>query len=588
MKKLLILTALIVAAATAQGAEVSLFITGGQSNTDGRLNADTRPAYLLTANTRCMASCHQPYTESRLGQFTAYQPASGAAGQPARWAYDAVTYYYLAEALGQTFYVAKTSYGGTSIDPSVNNSPSSHPNQWLSGYGSGYHWSADPTFLAATAIAETTFQKEGTTYDGQSLLKAWTANIDAAIDAITAAGNTPSVKAVIWHQGESDRNAAAAYHDNLRQMVAHLRSHLVAKTGNAAYATLPFFCGTVPQKSAQYNATVEKALYQIEDEDADFHVVDLRDLTLQSDNLHFDAAGAELFGKRLYNRMVDEHVVSGTRLDDVEYARVDHSDFGGDEYVGAARTWTFESFTSDLVTEVTPFESLYLHSNNMNGRRFLSAATTAGSVTFADGTVQNVTRTLTTATGANGWTAGSITDSYNASQHFQVAVAANTLYAGRYSMMVSAPNAKADSPTTMQLIFNGKVVAEKAFTASSEIYELKYDAAQAGTFFMHTTDRCMMYAVRYVPTVDRTGQRTVTTDADGYATFGNLADANLALPAGLTAWAVTPSDGNAGQVVLTALSGVDKGAAVLLKGAAATQYELPFAWTPTAMTARMP
>ena len=75
---------------------------------------------------------------------------------------------------------------------------------------------------------------------------------------------------------------------------------------------------------------MEKAFFTLQDEDANFHVVDLRDLTMLSDTKHFDAPSAELFGKRLYNRMIDEHVISGTRLDDVEYAQVDYSDFGTD------------------------------------------------------------------------------------------------------------------------------------------------------------------------------------------------------------------------------------------------------------------
>ncbi|MBR6320853.1 MAG: hypothetical protein IKR50_10530 [Prevotella sp.] len=585
MKKQILLFAisLLLPAMPMHAAEKVLILTGGQSNTDGRLYAETLPAYLQSANTNCLASVHQPYTESRLGQFVAYYPTSGTSGQPARWAYDAVTYYYIGQALNEPFYVAKTSYGGTSIDPSVNNSPSTPTYPFLSAYGNGYHWSADADFLAATDIAGKAFTADGTTYEGQSLLKAWIANIDAAIDAITAAGDTPDIKAIIWHQGESDRNVGSAYYANLKAMLAYLRSHLTAKTGLTKYNTLPFFCGTVPQSSSQYNTVVEKALYQLQDEDANFHVVDLRDLTLQGDNLHFNAAGAELFGKRLYNSMVDEGVIMGSRLDDVKYAQADHSNFGTDQYVGAEKTWTFEGITSDIQTSTTIIDALYLHSNNMNGRRFLSAETSEGSVSFADGTVQPVSRTLTTATGANGWTVDKISDNTNASTNMQVAVAANTLYPGRFSMMVSAPKAAAETPTTIQLIFNGKVVAEKAFTNSSEIYELRYDAATAGTYFMHSSNRCMMYAVRYVPTEDRSSQRTVRTDADGYATFGNLSGANLSLPAGLSAWAVAP-DEDAEMLTLTQLSAIDKGAGVLLQGAANTDYVLPFSWTASGFT----
>ena len=142
MKKQILLFAisLLLPAMPMHAAEKVLILTGGQSNTDGRLYAETLPAYLQSANTNCLASVHQPYTESRLGQFVAYYPTSGTSGQPARWAYDAVTYYYIGQALNEPFYVAKTSYGGTSIDPSVNNSPSTPTYPFLSAYGNGYHW----------------------------------------------------------------------------------------------------------------------------------------------------------------------------------------------------------------------------------------------------------------------------------------------------------------------------------------------------------------------------------------------------------------------------------------------------------------
>ena len=140
---------------------VPMFITGGQSNTDGRLGSGTLPGY-LASNERALVSYHAPLAEARLGVFAAYAPCSGEAGQPGNWAYDAELYYLLGNALGKTFYVAKTSYGGTSIRPSVNNSPSGHSNAWLAGYGAGYHWSADEDFLD-TIITEDPDATEETT-----------------------------------------------------------------------------------------------------------------------------------------------------------------------------------------------------------------------------------------------------------------------------------------------------------------------------------------------------------------------------------------------------------------------------------------
>lgn len=578
MSVLLSLTVLLICSAEASAETKSLFLTGGQSNTDGRLYAATLPGYLQTANNYCLTSYHAAYSADRLGTFYAYFPTSGTTGQPDRWAYDAVTYYYIGQALQQTFYVAKTSYGGTSIAPSVSNSGSTTDDApFLSQYGSGYHWSADPTFLDATDIAGKTFQSNGTTYTGQSMLLAWMANVDAAIDAIKAQGDTPDIKAIIWHQGESDKNVGGSYYANLKAMVAYVRNHLVSKTGNSKYATLPFFCGTIPHASSLYNSAVEKAFFALEEEDADFHVIDLRDLTMLSDVKHFDAPSAELFGKRLYNRMVDEGIISGSKLD-VAYAEVDYSDFGTDEYVGEAKTWTFEGYTSNLVTTTTIQDGLYLHSNNSNGRCFLSQTTSVGKVTFADGAVVPVSRVLTTNNGgAYRWTPDKIAQATNASTNFILAVAANVLYAGRFSVMLSAPKATAESPVTLQLVFNGKIVKELTVT-DTNVHELYADATKAGTYYLYSASQYSMYAIRYTPATDRTAQRLVQTDGNGFAPFGNLSGASLSLPDGLTAWAVAPATDVSGQLKLTPLTGIKPGEAALLQGTPNTTYTLPFAW----------
>lgn len=579
MKKLLTILFALMLVTTASAATKALFLTGGQSNTDGRLAASTLPSYLQSANNYCLACNQWPYEEERLGVFYPYFPTSGTLGQYGKWAYDAVTYYYIGQALQETFYVAKTSYGGTSIHPGVSNSGGMVNNApFIEGYGSGYHWSADPTFLAETSIAGTNFVKNETTYTGQSMLLAWIANIDAAIDAITAQGDTPDIKAMIWHQGESDRNAGV-YYDNLKAMVKYVRDHLVEKTGESKYATLPFFCGTIPHASSLYSSAVEKAFFTLEDEDANFHVIDLRDLTMLSDTKHFDAPSSELFGKRLYNSMIDEGIISGDKLD-VEYAQVDYSDFGTDEYIGETKTWNFNAYTSNLITSTTIQDNLYLHSNNSNSRCFLSQSSAVSSVTFADGTEVNVSRVLTSNNGgSHQWSPSDIVDTYNASKRFTLTVAANTLYPGRFSVMMSIPSATSEATKTAKLIFNGKVVKELTFT-SNVPQELYFDATAAGTFYMYSESQFSLYAVRYVPMVDRTSQRTITTDADGYAPFGNITGANLGLPAGLTAWAVAPSEESNEKVDMTQLLGVDKGTAALLQGAPSTEYVLPFAWNP--------
>lgn len=576
MKRFLTIATMMVASMTASmAATKALFLTGGQSNTDGRLYASTLPSYLQTANTKCLLSYHAAYSESRLGQFYPYFPTSEGTGQPGRWAYDAVTYYYIGQALGETFYVAKTSYGGTSIDPSVGNSGGTvNGAPFIDGYGSGYHWSADPTFLAATAIAGTNFVKDETTYTGQSMLLAWIANIDAAIDAITAAGDTPDIKAIIWHQGESDKTAYGGYYNNLKAMVAYVRNHLVTKTGESKYATLPFFCGTIPHASSLYNSTVEKAFFTLEDEDANFHTVDLRDLTMLSDTKHFDAPSAELFGKRLYNRMVDEGMVSGEKLD-VAYADVDYSDFGTDEYVGTTTTWSFDSKSGSFYSGSQLVNSMYLHGGGSTQRKFeYVTGQTAQTLTYPDSYVQTATSYVRSNYGSK-IEESSITDTWNASHSGGNCFGVNVLYPGTFTLKVAIESVD----KSVKLFFNGKMVASATCETANAIQEITYTATKAGTYYIWCNGSYKLWGARYVPSVDRSGQRTVTTDADGYAPFGNLSGANLSLPAGLTAWAVAPSDESDSKVEMTQLLGIDKGQAALLQGTPSTEYVLPFAWT---------
>ena len=106
---------------------------------------------------------------------------------------------------------------------------------------------------------------------------------------------------MLWHQGESDRSQAEHYYDNLKAVVAYVRSYLIAKTGQQRYARLPFICGTFSKQSKQRSAKIVEAIRRLEKEDPDFYVVDVSEATLQKDQIHFDADGAELLGRRVYD-----------------------------------------------------------------------------------------------------------------------------------------------------------------------------------------------------------------------------------------------------------------------------------------------
>ena len=108
------------------------------------------------------------------------------------------------------------------------------------------------------------------------------------------------IKCLIWHQGESDQKAGDRYYDNLKAVIQHIRQHLYKVTGKKKYRRLPVICGTYAKDSRQCSQQVVDALYRLERDDKNFHVVDASDLPLLRDRLHFNAQGAQTLGQRIY------------------------------------------------------------------------------------------------------------------------------------------------------------------------------------------------------------------------------------------------------------------------------------------------
>ncbi len=289
MKKILLFLFACLALSAYAGNTVTVIITAGQSNTAGRCYNDSLPAYIKALDGQ-YKYCQWSYTNGRTrkadkeGVFRPFWPEMEGRGAGAwRFAYDAITYYLVEQALQQPFYVIKQAEGGTSIDPACRST-------------NNHHWSADVAFLDST---------QSVNLGGLSLLKALESNIDKSIDALKSQGLEPDIKCMLWHQGESDRGKAANYYANLKAMVAHIRQHLVEKTGNKKYAALPFLCGAVPTNSKQYKKQVEDAKQQLAQEDKNFHYIPLENATFIGDQLHFDRPTAERLGRGMYNKMLD-------------------------------------------------------------------------------------------------------------------------------------------------------------------------------------------------------------------------------------------------------------------------------------------
>lgn len=291
MMKRILLTFIAILAISSTWADknVIVIITAGQSNTAGRCYNDSLPEYIKALGGQ-YKYCQWSYTNGRTrkadkeGVFRPFWPEMESIGNKAgRFAYDAITYYLMEQKLQKPFYVIKQAEGGTSIDPACRST-------------NNHHWSADEAFLDSTTSVN---------LGGLSLLKALESNIDKSIDALKAQGLDPDIKCMLWHQGESDRGKAQNYYTNLKAMLAHIRQHLVEKTGNKKYATLPFLCGAVPSNSKQYKQQVEDAKLQLAQEDKNFYYIPLEDATFIGDLLHFDRPTAERLGHSMYDKMLE-------------------------------------------------------------------------------------------------------------------------------------------------------------------------------------------------------------------------------------------------------------------------------------------
>lgn len=275
----------------------TVIITAGQSNTDGRVMNNELPLYIQKNRYRHCYWCYGTsgqYQTGAAGAFQLFWPRLGMKSKPDRWGYDAVTYYRIEKALKRDFYVIKWSIGGTAIDPAAERSTSKK------------YWSADSAWLSRNS---STLEK------GKSLLKSFTEEIAACIDArLSQLPEGYDIKAMLWHQGESDWTMGHHYYENLKGVVAYVRHFLAQKTGEERYLQLPFICGTVSRQNKCYSQAVEEAMLRLAREDENFYVIDMSQGELQSDKLHFTAQSAEYLGNAMYNKLVEIGAVKGKKV----------------------------------------------------------------------------------------------------------------------------------------------------------------------------------------------------------------------------------------------------------------------------------
>jgi Carbohydrate esterase, sialic acid-specific acetylesterase len=120
---------------------------------------------------------------------------------------------------------------------------------------------------------------------------------DDAIQRAQLAMRQGTLKAILWHQGESDCHdgLAQAYQTNLEQLIIRFRKDL----GNPA---LPILIGQLGRFAGspwtEYTHMVNDAQIAVTKELSNVVFVSAEGLTSKPDNLHFDAPSQREFGKR--------------------------------------------------------------------------------------------------------------------------------------------------------------------------------------------------------------------------------------------------------------------------------------------------
>ena len=310
MKRLLTFFVMLTAVAALSLAQekVPVFIYAGQSNADGREYTTNLPDYMLD-NGSLPSS---PYTHLKWASICGNPSKStfdtrtfqGTKGE--RYAFCDVTNYWIDQAISSDFYAIKCAYGGTAIAPGVTVDK-------LPIWYADAEWMATHNAYKGEDITQTEYA------NNNSLTKNLTEGVASLIDGTLAAINDGyDVKAIMWHQGESDRNASSSYYTNFKTMIEYMRQAIYAKTGDEADLSLPFIFGTVCRRSSQYSAGVEQAQMQVAEEDANVYLIDMKNATLLSDNLHFDKQATEYLGKKMYNKLVELGLVPGGTSVDVE------------------------------------------------------------------------------------------------------------------------------------------------------------------------------------------------------------------------------------------------------------------------------
>ncbi len=267
------------------GGPASVFITAGQSNSEGRAPVSEKPSYLDNGYKHLKYANVRPVQDGHFGEFDFGKT----------FAYCDVVNYLIDKVSEKDFYAIKCTYGGTAITPG----------QTAEGKPV---WYADAEWLS---------QNKAFNMDerGLSLAKSLTEGFARCVDTtLSKLKDGYDVKAIMWHQGESDRKIPEAYYDNFKDMIIYIRNQIYAVTGKEKDKTLPFILGTVPHTSRQYSPIVEAAQLKVASELPNVFVIDLSDAGFGEDQLHFNGKWTEYVGKEMFNKLVELGLVDSEKV----------------------------------------------------------------------------------------------------------------------------------------------------------------------------------------------------------------------------------------------------------------------------------
>lgn len=120
---------------------------------------------------------------------------------------------------------------------------------------------------------------------------------DDAMSRARDAMKSGDIKAVLWHQGESDSHPelSALYEEKLSKLIARFRKDLPLEN-------TPIILGQLGQFEdwGEHIIAVDSATKTIAEEDPLIGYVNSDDLTAKEDNIHFNTESLRIFGHRYY------------------------------------------------------------------------------------------------------------------------------------------------------------------------------------------------------------------------------------------------------------------------------------------------